>query len=220
MFIGHYAVALAAKKAAPRTSLGTLFMAAQLVDLIWPVFLLLGLEHVRIDPGNTAFTPLDFYDYPLTHSLAGAAVWSVILGVLYRVIRKDTRGSIVVGSCVLSHWVLDFITHRPDLPLWFSGTARVGAGLWNSVPGTLVVEVGLFAAGIAVYLRTTRSRDRTGLIAFWSLIIVLLAIYSANLLGPPPPEPGMIAIAGNAAWLFVLWAYWADKHRTTDPILP
>jgi membrane-bound metal-dependent hydrolase YbcI (DUF457 family) len=217
MFIGHYAVALAAKKASPRTSLGTLFLAAQLVDLLWPVFLLLGLEHVKIDPGNTAFTPLDFYDYPLTHSLAGAAAWSVLLGVLYRLIRKDARGSLVVGACVFSHWVLDFVTHRADLPLWFTGTARVGAGLWNSVPGTLLVEVGIFAAGIAVYLRTTRPRDRTGVFAFWSLVVVLLGIYSANLLGPPPPDPGMIAIAGNAAWLFVLWAYWVDKHRTTEP---
>lgn len=217
MFIGHYAVALAAKKAAPRTSLGTLFMAAQLVDLLWPVFLLLGLEHVRIDPGNTAFTPLDFYDYPLTHSLAGAAVWSALMGVLYRVIRKDLRGSIVVGAVVFSHWLLDFATHRADLPLWFSGTTRVGAGLWNSVPGTLVVELGLFAVGIAVYLNTTRSRDRTGIFAFWSMIVVLLATYSANLLGPPPPDSLTIAIAGNAAWLFVLWAYWADKHRTADP---
>jgi len=215
MFIGHYAVALAAKKAAPRTSLGTLFMAAQFVDLLWPALLLLGLEHVRVDPGNTAVTPLDFYDYPITHSLAGAAAWSLLLGILYRVIRRDVRGSIVVGACVLSHWVLDFATHRPDLPLWFTGDTRVGAGLWNSFAGTVLIETGMFAAGVALYLRTTRRRDGTGLYAFWSLIVVIFALYCGNLLGPPPPDAGSIAIAGNGAWLFVLWAYWADSHRMT-----
>jgi len=216
MFIGHYAVALAAKKAVPRTSLGTLFMASQFVDLLWPALLLLGLEHVRIDPGNTAFTPLDFYDYPITHSLAGAALWSLLLGGLYRVIRKDVKGAIVVGGVVFSHWILDFVTHRPDLPLWFTGDARVGAGLWNSVPWTVIVEVGMFALGIAVYLGTTRRKDRIGLYAFWSLVIVLLAIYFSNMFGPPPPDPGMIAIVGNAAWLFVAWAYWIDAHREPD----
>ena len=217
MFIGHYAVALAAKKAAPRISLGTLFMAAQLLDLLWPVLLLLGLEHVRIDPGNTAVTPLDFYDYPITHSLAGAVLWSLLFGILYRLIRHDVRGSLVVGACVFSHWILDFVTHRPDLPLSFTGSARVGAGLWNSVAGTLVIEVGMFVAGILLYIRGTRRKDRTGLYAFWSLVAALFAIYCGNLFGPPPPDAGAIAIAGNAAWLFVLWAYWADSHRTTEP---
>jgi membrane-bound metal-dependent hydrolase YbcI (DUF457 family) len=211
MFIGHYAVALAAKKAAPRTSLGTLFMAAQLLDLIWPLLLLLGLEHVRIDRGNTAMTPLDFYDYPITHSLAGAALWSMLMGMLYFVIRRDVRSAIVVGACVASHWVLDFLTHRPDLPLWFSGSARAGLGLWNSVTGTLVVEVGMFAAGGAVYLRATRAKDRTGMYAFWSLVLVLFAIYCGNIFGPTPP-------GGNAAWLFVLWAYWADSHRVVGAV--
>jgi hypothetical protein len=218
MFIGHYAVALAAKKAAPRTSLGTLVMAAQLVDLLWPVLLLLGLEHVRIDPGNTAVTPLDFYDYPITHSLAGGVLWSLLLGILYLVFRRDRRGAVVVGACVLSHWILDFLTHRPDLPLWFTGSARAGAGLWNSFAGTLVVESVMFAAGVALYVGTTRGKDRTGLYAFWSLIAVLYALYCGNLFGPPPPGAEVIAIAGNAAWLFVLWAYWADSHRTVEPV--
>jgi membrane-bound metal-dependent hydrolase YbcI (DUF457 family) len=214
MFIGHYAVALAAKKAAPRTSLGTLFLAAQFLDILWPLMLLAGLEHVRIDPGNTPFTPLDFYDYPITHSLAGALIWSLLFGGLYRLIRRDARGAVVVGACVFSHWVLDFITHRPDLPLWFTGSTRVGAGLWNSVGGTFVVEAGMYAAGVALYLKTTTRKDRTGVFAFWGLIVFLFAVYCANIFGPPPPDAGMIAIAGNAGWIFILWAYWADAHRT------
>ena len=214
MFIGHYAVALAAKKAAPHASLGTLFIAAQLLDLLWPVFLLLGLEHVRIDPGNTAVTPLDFYDYPITHSLAGAVAWSVAFAVLYFfAARRYRKGTWIAGLCVLSHWVLDYITHRPDLPIGFTGDGRVGAGLWNSLAWTLIVEAGLFAVGIAVYLTATKSRDRIGLLGYWALVAFLFGIYLGNLFGSPPASAGLIAVAGNATWLFVLWAYWVDRHR-------
>ena len=214
MFIGHYAVALAAKKAAPNSSLGTLFIGAQLIDLLWPLFLLAGWEHVRLDPGNTVVTPLDFYDYPISHSLLGTLIWGLLFALLYFAFRKYKRGAIVLGLCVASHWFLDFLTHRPDLLLWFGGKTPVGLGLWNSLPGTLVVELGLFAVGLAIYVRSTKSKDRIGTIAFWSLIGLLLVIYFSNLFGPPPPEPHMIAIAANASWLFVFWAYWADKHRT------
>ena len=227
MFIGHYAVALAAKKAAPKVSLGTLFIAAQLVDLLWPLFLLLGLEHVRIDPGNTAFTPLDFHDYPITHSLVGAIGWSMLLAGAYYGFRREKRSAVVIGLVVFSHWILDLITHRPDLPLGLGGDQMFGLGLWNSLAGTLVVEIGLFAGGIVLYLKSTEAKDRTGRFAFWGLIGVLGLIHSGNIFGPPPPSDFAIAIAGNALWLFVLWAYWIDRHRegkaqtnsTTEPRL-
>ena len=213
MFIGHYAVALAAKKASPKVSLGTLFLAAQLVDLLWPLFLLMGLEHVRIDAGNTAVTPLDFYDYPITHSLIAALLWSALFGIAYKALKHDWRGSLVVAICVFSHWILDFITHRPDLPLAFGDTVYFGLGLWNSVTGTLAVETALFFAGIFLYVRTTSARDKTGFFGFWSLISVLVIIYVANIFGPPPPDDFSIGIAGNASWLFVVCAYWVDRHR-------
>ncbi|HTR99392.1 MAG TPA: hypothetical protein VML00_06540, partial [Bacteroidota bacterium] len=162
MFIGHYAVALAAKKAAPRTSLGTLFMAAQFADLLWPLLLLAGVEHVQPVQSESPFLRLEFTDYPVSHSLAGALLWSLVLGGLYRLIRRETRGALVVGGCVFSHWILDLLTHRPDLPLWFSGGPYAGLGLWNSVWGTGIVEGGLFLAGAAVYLKTTRMKDRIG----------------------------------------------------------
>lgn len=215
MFVGHFAVALAAKKADPRISLGTLFLSAQLVDLLWPLFLLLGIEHVRIDPGNTAFTPLDFYDYPITHSLIGAFAWSAVMAALYYVIRRQARSSLIVALCVFSHWILDFVTHRPDLPLGFTGTTFFGLGLWNSVPWTITVELTLLLAGLTIYLVATVARDRIGSIGFWALIITLVGIYTANIVGPPPPSAGMVAIAGNAAWLFVLWAAWIDRHRSS-----
>src|SRR2546430_7498580 len=161
MFIGHFGVALAAKKAAPRTSLGTLILAAQFIDLLWPIFLLLGLEHVRTAPGITKVSPFDFYDYPISHSLLMVVVWSVVLGGLYYAFRRYTRGAWWIALAVLSHWLLDFIVHRPDLPLW-PGGPRVGLGLWNLPPVAVVLELALFAAGVGLYLRATRPRGPAG----------------------------------------------------------
>ncbi|MBL7994709.1 hypothetical protein JNM05_05005 [bacterium] len=213
MFVGHYAVALAAKKAAPKVSLGTLFLAAQFVDLLWPMLLLVGLEHVRIDPGNTILTPLDFYDYPISHSLAAVIVWSVLFGSLIFFIRRDKKTSFVIGLCVFSHWILDLITHRPDLPLAFDRNLYFGLGLWNSPTGTVVVELGLFMVGTIMYVRATKSIDHIGAYGFWSLLSVLLLIYISNFLGPPPPNEFALTVVANAAWLFVIWAYWVDRHR-------
>jgi hypothetical protein len=212
MFIGHFAVALASKRLTPRTSLGTLFAAAQLLDLIWPVLVLLGIEEVRIAPGITAFTPLDFVSYPWTHSLLLALVWSAVFALVYRARTHSARGAWVTGGLVLSHWILDLVTHRPDLPL-APGATRVGLGLWNSVLATLLVEGGLFLAGTYLYWKYTRPRNRVGTFAFWSLIAALIAISAANLLGPPPPSDRAIGVAGLATWLFVLWAAWIDRNR-------
>ncbi|MCX6134010.1 MAG: hypothetical protein NTU47_09385 [Ignavibacteriales bacterium] len=213
MFIGHFAVALGAKKSAPKVSLGSLFMAAQFVDLLWPLLLLLGWEHVRVNPGNTVVTPFDFYDYPISHSLIGAVVWSCAFGAVYFGIRRNARNALILVAVVFSHWILDLVTHRPDLPLGFGGNTYFGLGLWNSLAGTMIAEVTLFAMGIAFYLQATKAKDRIGSIGFWSLAGIIALIYVGNLFGPPPPEASMIAIAGNASWLFVLWAYWVDKHR-------
>jgi hypothetical protein len=213
MFIGHYAVALAAKKAVPRTSLGSLILAAQFLDLLWPVLLLLGVEHVRIDPGNTVVTPLDFYDYPISHSLLGAAGWSVLLGGAFLLFRKSKHAAWVIAACVFSHWVLDFLVHRPDLPLAPGSTIYAGLDIWNSLAGTLILELGLLAAGVIIYLRTTRAKDRTGVLSFWGLVLFLVVIYFMNLFGPPPPGEQEIAIVANAAWLMVFWGYWIDRHR-------
>ncbi len=215
MFIGHFAVALAAKKAAPKASLGTLIAAAQLVDLLWPVFLLIGLENVRIDPGNTAVTPLDFYDYPFTHSLLGAIGWSVLFGVAYYFRRKLSREAIVIALVVFSHWLLDLLTHRPDLPLMGNESMKFGLGLWSSVAGTIVVEFSLFAAGAYLYCTSTAAKNKTGTYAFVALLAFLSVMHVGNLFGPPPPSVEMIAVAGNAMWLFVVWGWWIDRNRST-----
>lgn len=213
MFLGHFGAGFAGKAAAPRVSLGTLFLAAQLVDLLWPTLLLLGLERVAIAPGATRVTPLDFVSYPISHSLLAAALWGLALGVVFWLARRSLRGAVVVGALVVSHWLLDLVVHRPDLPL-VPGGATYGLGLWSSLPATLGVELALFAAGLGLYLRGTRARDRTGSVALWALVAFLLAIYAANLLGPPPPSVAAIAWAGHAQWLLVAWAYWVDRHRT------
>ena len=161
MFIGHFGVALAAKRVAPRTSLGTLILAAQFLDFLWPVFLLLGIEHVRIAPEATRVSPLDFTDYPISHSLLTATVWAVIFGAVYYAIRHNSRSALVVSAAVLSHWVLDFIVHRPDLQLYPGSEVRVGMGVWNSLPATIVLEVGFFAAGLWTYVSCTRARDNS-----------------------------------------------------------
>lgn len=219
MFIGHFALGLAAKRVAPRTSLGTLFAAAQLLDLVWPALLLLGVEQVRVEPGNTPFTPLDFVKYPWTHSLALALVWSVAFGVVYWRRTRYARGAWVVGALVLSHWVLDFVTHRPDLPL-APGATRVGLGLWYSVTATLFVEGGLFIAGSALYATATRPRTRAGSVGLWALLSVLVGIYLGNVLGPPPPSQAAIGVAGLLLWLFLPWAAWVDRKREVvlDPV--
>jgi hypothetical protein len=218
MFIGHYAVALAAKKAAPKISLGTLFLAAQFIDLLWPILLLLGIEHVRIDPGNTAFTALDFYDYPISHSLLAVIGWSLAFGSVHFAIRRDARSATIAGMAVLSHWVLDFITHRPDLPLAPGMQSYFGLGLWNSVLATVIIESGMFIAALILYLRTTKAVDRTGSISFWAFILFTVLIHLANILGreQPPPNVTAIAVAGLALWLMVPWLYWIERHRPTS----
>jgi membrane-bound metal-dependent hydrolase YbcI (DUF457 family) len=214
MFVGHFAMGLMAKRVTPQVSLGWLLAAPLLLDLIWPVFLLLGVETVRIDPGNTVVTPLDLHDYPYSHSLLMALVWAAAFGaVLGHFYRKSITVALVGAALVFSHWILDFVTHRPDMPLYPGSQRYVGLGLWNSVIGTLLVELSMFAAGIALYARATRARDRKGSLGFWSLMALLLALYLASIFGPPPPDVPSL-IAGSLALVALLgWAFWADRHR-------
>ena len=213
MFIGHYAVALAAKKATPKLSLGLLFIAAQFLDFLWPILILLGVERVRLSPGGDPFLQLDFVSYPYSHSLLGSAIWSVALGLLVFAFRRNIIEGVTIALCVVSHWLLDYFTHIPDLPLTFSGTEKVGLGLWNFPLATIIVETGLFVVGIALYLRATRPKDRIGTWSFWGLMVVLYAIYIASYAGPPPNDASLVGLLANLSWLFVLWAWWADRHR-------
>jgi membrane-bound metal-dependent hydrolase YbcI (DUF457 family) len=212
MFIGHFAVSFAAKRAAPTVSLGTLFLSCQLADLLWPNFVLLGLEWFEIRPGATVVTPLEFVHYPYSHSLLALTVWAALVALLYRGFNKRTAAAVTVAAVVLSHWVLDVVSHKPDVPIAF-GETRVGLGLWNSLPATLLVEGSLFAAGIGIYLRATRARNRIGTLALWALVVTLVVIYLVNFFGPPPPSVPAVAWSAQAMWLLVLWAYWVDRQH-------
>jgi len=213
VFIGHNAVAFAAKRAAPRTSLGVLMAAVMLVDLIWPICLLLGVEHVRIQRGATRMTPLDFYDYPWTHSLAMGIAWAILFAGVYWGVSRYGRGAIVVGACVLSHWVLDLVVHRADLPLFPGGGPKVGLGLWNHPIWTIGIESAMLAIGILIYRDVTEPRDLAGSLGFWALIATLAAIYVANASGTPPPSVSVLASMALAGWLIPFWAAWFDRHR-------
>jgi hypothetical protein len=212
VFIGHFGAGLAAKALAPRTSLGSLFVAAQLIDLLWPTLLLLGLERVRLAPGITAVTPLDFEHYPISHSLLACVIWAFALLAVYWFLTGYRRGAFILFVLVVSHWGLDLVVHRPDLPL-YPGSAKLGLGLWNSVLGSLAVELGILGLGSWIYLRTTKPIDKTGSWAFWSLLAFLLVIQAGNVFGPPPPNVAAIAWVGQAQWLLVLWGWWIDRHR-------
>jgi hypothetical protein len=213
MFVGHFAVGFAAKRVTPRVSLAVLFAAAQLADLLWPVLLAFGLEQVRIDPGNTAFTPLDFVSYPYSHSLLLLVVWGIIFGWLYRLVTGDGSAVLVLAALVVSHWVLDFVTHRPDMPL-YPGGPKLGLGLWNWVPGTMAVELTMYVVGLWVYFRATRARDKTGRRAFLSFAVFLPLAYFVNVFGGAPPSVVALysgAIAGGI--ILMLWSWWVDRHR-------
>jgi hypothetical protein len=215
VFLGHFAVAFAAKKAAPDVSLGTLFIAAQLADLLWPVFFLLGLETFEIRPGITAATPLEFTHYPYSHSLIALLGWSAALGGVYVLLgRGRMKAALVIASVVMSHWLLDVVAHRPDMPVTISGAERLGLGLWNSIPATLAVESALFAVGLILYTRTTHAVDRAGRLGLWVLVGLLIAIFAGATLGPPPQSKMAVPAAGFAMWLLVAFAYWIDRHRS------
>ena len=221
MFIGHFGVGFGAKPAARQTSLGTLFLAAQFIDLLWPTLLLLGIEVVEIAPGDTKLTPLAFVDYPVSHSLLAVVAWSLLVGGVYYAVRRAVMPAVVCGVLVASHWFLDLLVHRPDLPLAPGAPARVGLGLWNHPAVAVGLELLIFAAGLILYLRATRSTDRVGSIGLWSLVVFLGLIYGANILGsvlgPPPPSVGAIAWVGQTQWLLVAWGYWVDRHREGRP---
>lgn len=216
MFIGHIALGLAAKRLTPHVSLAALLVAAQLADVLWPIFIAAGIEQVRIDPGNTAFTPLDFVSYPYSHSLVLLVFWGIVFALGYRFLVGGRATLSVLSLLVVSHWILDVITHRPDMPL-YPGGPKFGLGLWNSIPGTIAVEVPLYAFGLWVYMRTTRARDGIGRWAFLSLAAFLAVAYVGNLFAEPPPSLSALWITALvAALVLTLWSWWADRHR--DPV--
>ena len=215
MFIGHFAVGFAAKARARRAPVTMLVAAATFLDVLWPVFMALGIERTAIVPSANPFLTFDFY-YPWSHSLVMALVWSVALGAAYGPIAKDRAGATWVGALVFSHWVLDFVTHVPDLPLVPGLSTRVGLGMWRNPALTVVVESLMFVAGVAIYWRATRARSVWGHVSLASFMAFLVWAYVGNLTGPPPPSiQAIIWIGILASALTIAWLAWVDRTRRT-----
>jgi hypothetical protein len=215
MFVGHYAVGLAAKRFEPRVSLGTFVLAAMLADVLWCVAMLAGLERVSYQPGRGAANYLVASNIALSHSLLMDATWAALFAGGYYLWRRYWRGAWMLFAAVLSHWVLDVLAHRPDMPLAPGLEERIGLGLWTSVPATIVVEGGLWIAAIVLYARGTRPRSLTGAIAFWIGIALLTLLWLGNISGPPPQDPRTAPVASLALFgLSIAWAYWMNRLRT------
>ena len=212
MFIGHFAVGFALKRVTPRVNLATLFAAAQLPDLIWPLLVAAGIERVEIAPGNTAFTPLAFVSYPWSHSLLLVAIWGFACSAIHFLRARSAIAALVLALLAISHWVLDYVTHRPDMPL-YPGGPRYGLGLWNSVPATIAVEGAIFVVGVWLYAQATRPRDGRGQYAFVSLIGVLVLAYVGNIFSAPPSVAAVWSGTIIGFLLLLAWAAWADRKR-------
>ena len=215
MFVGHAAVALAAKSKAPDVSLGWLLAAALGLDILWPNFLLLGMEHVRIVRGASAFNPLVFDSYPWSHSLLMACVWGLCAMGIARWRGRSNDIAFLIAAVVVSHWVLDVVSHVPDMPLWPGDSPKLGLGLWNSISATLIVEGLIYLIGISIYVRTTRATDRIGSIGLWTFLIFSALTWASGPWSAPPPSPRALAWFAQGVWLLILWAWWVDRHRIT-----
>jgi len=212
MFIGHFALGYAAKRWAPGLSLAALFAAAQFADLLWPVLVALGIEQVRIVPGITASTPLEFISYPYSHSLLTLTLFGAVFGWAVS-LRAPFASGVIVFLLVISHWMLDLVTHIPDLPL-YPGGPKFGLGLWNSVTGTLVTETVMFALGVWLYATATTPRDKIGTWAFAGIAAFLFVGFLVNAMGTPPPSVTALWVMAIALGAFTLWLSWfADRHR-------
>ena len=213
MFIGHFGLSFAAKKAAPKVSLGALFLATQFVDFLWPFLLLINVEKVAIVPGHTEANALEFLYYPYTHSLLMGIVWGAVVGTIYWLIKKDNRGAMVIGLCVLSHWFLDLIVHTVDLPLAF-GDYKMGFGLWNNVMMTMIIEILLFIIGVYIYATFTKPKNNVGKWAFVGFVVFLILFNISNTFGPPPASITMLAYSLVILMVVIIaLAYWVDKNR-------
>lgn len=217
MFIGHYAPAAALKAASKGPPLWHYFVAVQLLDYLWAVFILTGVEQARVVPGFLAASDLDLYNMPYTHSLAAAVFWSVVASALYgRTLNRaaGAGGALAIGAAVFSHWIADFLVHAQDLALYPGSDEKLGLGLWDSVPISQGLEFGLFVVCGFLYLGATNAKGPVGRIAPFIVFALMAAAQTFNLVGPPPPSietPAVLALVSYTA--FAALAFWLDKTR-------
>jgi hypothetical protein len=221
-FIGHYGIAFALKKYAPKTSLGMLFIATQLLDIVFFILVTLGIEHLRIIPGFTEASPFDLYDYPISHSLLGALAWSVATYLVVRFIplrgSSDTpyrrRTALVLSMAVFSHFVLDFIVHTPDLLLVPGLDIRIGLGLWNNLIASIAVELAILLVGCWIYLRSTPSG--AGLVGRYGMYAFMIVLAVITIITPFMTFPDVLTVAIVTELMYVMFtlsAWWLDSKR-------
>lgn len=214
MFVGHLAVGFAAKRLAPAINLGWFVAGVLALDLVWPILVIAGIERVRIEPGATAFTPIVFESYPWSHSLVMSVVWGLVLVAISRVARVPSSAWTLLFALVVTHWVLDFVTHAPDLPLWPGDSPRFGLSLWNSIPATIAIEGAMWIAGIVLYLRSRASQGARPRWPFWSFIVVSTFMWITSPFSPPPPNMTAVGWFALIGWIVVPWTVWADRTRS------
>jgi len=215
VFVGHYGPSFAAKALKKSIPLWVLFIAVQLLDVLWGTFVYLGIEKVRIVPGITATNPLDLYYMPYTHSLIGSILWAIAASVVYYVFRKvdGLAAAVLVGAAVFSHWMLDFLVHRPDLPL-YDNTFKVGLGLWNYPALAFVLEVVVLFGGMYLYLKATQSVTRGGRYGMVIFGFVMSGFQALVFFGPPPSSDRSAAVIALASYFgFAAIAHWLDRKR-------
>jgi membrane-bound metal-dependent hydrolase YbcI (DUF457 family) len=216
VFVGHLALGLAAKRSVPQVGLGWLIAAVVTADLLWPIFVLAGIETVRIQPGATAFTPFVFESYPWSHSLVMLTIWGLVLALLARLRGIDGKALPLLALLVVSHWLLDYITHAPDMPLWTGDSPRFGLALWNSVPATLLLEGSLWIAALVMYLRARPLEGWGPRLAFWSFVLVCTVMWAAGPWSPPPPDARSLGMFGLIGWITIPWAALADRRPSAN----
>lgn len=214
MFIGHYGAAYAIKRWRPDISLFALFLAVQVLDVAWSVFVMLGIEKVRIVPGFTRTNPLDLYYMPYTHSLVGALVWALACAAIYVLaLRRAAVAGVALGVAVFSHWVFDLVVHRADLAL-YDNTAKVGLGLWNFPLLAFSLEIALVLGGLALYLSGRRSLDRIGRYGPWVFCTLLIAVQTMVFFGGAIGSPDQAAVIALVSYFgFAAIAQWLDRHE-------
>lgn len=214
MFVGHFAVGFIAKRSAPRLSLGTCVLAATLADILWPIFMIAGLEQVQFKPGMGAANYFVASNIALSHSLLMDCLWGALFVTTYILFQRNVRSALILFAAVVSHWFLDVIAHRPDMPLAPGAHRHFGLGLWASIPATIIVEGGLWLLGIISYVRITRAKNWTGVYGFWITIVLFTLLWYQNIAGAPPANPRSAPISSLILFcLVVTWAYWMNSVR-------
>lgn len=217
VLVGHFAVGLATKRIDPKISLGTAILAATLADLLWCIFLIAGIERVEIKPGLGAANYLAASNIAISHSLLMDLIWAALFAAVYFLRHHDPRGAWLLFAAVLSHWLLDVVSHRPDMPLAPGVHHYFGWGLWNSISATILIEGGFWFLAIILYACATHPKQRAGSYVFWTVAALLTLAWLNNIAGPPPRNPRAAAISSLIFFSSVVaWAYWMNRLRPSN----